>query len=924
MTQRPSPDTTHASYHIWLKDSRGTGLGLKLSNARGSVSGLVLRRSPYPRSTLRVNSGTGQWTDLQPPYGQLTKNIFTGGLGMKDLEADQTKYYFASNVWTCGAGGLMLAPQWFHGKTVWPIKVENVPIPSSTPAWKQLPVYSTIAVKITVGAANLVTAGIRLPIRSTGNPGVMGIYIYDNNATGVDHPGVYISGTAVTANLHLLSSSERNFTFTTPITLTAATKYWVLLYFSNGVTAHDYTEYLELVNASFPASTSPDLTTWTAGATPFSFSLLTTTDIKDAQFVTYQQATYCWMTDSDSAKTVHLFINGDQGMADDNTADLTKLNDATKTGATAWVADQFKGAIVRIYSGPGKDEWRKITANGTNYLTVDRAWNTIHVPATTVYTIIGSPTWTEITGHGLVGVKDATAGENNGILYFAQGSEDLGAGVPVVRKMRARNNAGTWEFNYDADNAGGADLLLSTYDQTAGSVIWRARNGKDNNDVAGAVQPAWATDLVFDTPADITLGSKEQDITGLLRWGNKVGVLCMDRIWALLDSVPDLIGSWESSWDSNTGRRPVLMSSYLVFPKGNNLFRLVGDLLEDFGPESYDGLPRRYSGQYVDLWSEEGGLLAAKRSGSLMQRAYTPTGESGVYMYRSGGWHPVALLDQATGMNAIYRQRLDNKHDMLWMATADTLFYMYMPRAFDYRLDGAFMDDPHMCSDGCILLGKMTAGTESLDKWWSTLNLYGVDLHTTYTNVEVYYRTTEPVPTAAGGWSEQVNSDWTYLGEAYGDISKIIVQVKSKQMWLLIRLVGDGAHTPVVQAVTMDYMARVDSADMWPVSFRLDDMGCELNGEFESVTARQAMDILDEWARDITPLTMTSSMYLSDSKSVVIERPSYQPIALDLSASSEQGREVYLGNMNILESGVELYRKLNKLGSAGSFITGTG
>ncbi len=910
-TNKPTPDTTHASYHLWIRDSKGRALGIKLCNSRGEVDPKVLRRAPYPRSTLRVNSGTGKWTDLQPPYGQLTKNIFLGGMGSKDLEADETKYYFASNLWTCGAGGVMLAPQWYHGKTAWPVKIENVAIPSDAPIWQRLANQTYMAAQITVGASNLVVTGVRLPIRSTGNPANINVQIHSNSSGSPDSPGAAVAGTLVATTVFLLSSSERNFVFTAPVTLTAATKYWIRVYFQDGSTNHDYSEYLELDNASFPTSTSANGVNWTAGHKTFIFSLLTATDILDAQFLQYKQATYCWMTDSDDAKTVHLFVNGDTGQADDNSSNKDRLIDGTKS----WVTNQFAGAIVRIYGGPGKDEWRKVVSNTTTYLVVDRDWVKIHTTATS-YVIIGSPTWTEITGHGLAGVTDAAAGENNGILYFAQGSTNWnGSAVLPIRKMRAYNSSGTWTLEYDADEAGGADLLLSTYDQTKGSVIWRARNGQTNNDVAAAVQPAWATDLVFDSPADITLGSKEQDINGLLRWGNKVGITCIDRLWALLSGVPDMITSWESSWDANTGRRPVLMSSYLVFPKGNNLLRLVGDILEDFGPESFDGLPRRYSGQYVDLWSEEGLLLAAKRSGSLMKRAYEFTGESGVIMYRSGGWHPVAFLDQATGMTAIFRQRRDNKNDLLWMATADSLFYMYMPRAFDYRADGAFMDNLHLSYDGCILLGKWTAGTESLDKWWSTINVYGVDLHTAYTNVEIYYRTSEPKPTSANGYSEQVSGDWTYLGETYADISKIIIQVKSKQIWLMARLIGDGTHTPVLQAITVDYMARVDSADMWPVQFRLDDVGLELNGVEETVTARQAQDLLDEWARDIEPLTMSSTMFLAHAKSVLVERASYQPLTLDLDVAAGQGREVYIGSLNILESGVELYRKGNKLGS---------
>jgi len=88
------PTAHHSSYHIWLVDGDGRGLGLKLVNSSGEVTSTGVKRQSYPRSTLRVNSGEGKWNDLQPPYGQIVKSDFTGGMGSKDLEADSTKYFF--------------------------------------------------------------------------------------------------------------------------------------------------------------------------------------------------------------------------------------------------------------------------------------------------------------------------------------------------------------------------------------------------------------------------------------------------------------------------------------------------------------------------------------------------------------------------------------------------------------------------------------------------------------------------------------------------------------------------------------------------------------------------------------------------------------------------------------------------------------
>ena len=67
------------------------------------------------------------------------------------------------------------------------------------------------------------------------------------------------------------------------------------------------------------------------------------------------------------------------------TATDTTLSDSSKTGATAWVADEQIGYAVYIYDGKGKGQIREITDNTTNQLTV-ADWTTI--PDTTSKYII--------------------------------------------------------------------------------------------------------------------------------------------------------------------------------------------------------------------------------------------------------------------------------------------------------------------------------------------------------------------------------------------------------------------------------------------------------------------------------------------------------------------------------------------------------
>ena len=66
-------------------------------------------------------------------------------------------------------------------------------------------------------------------------------------------------------------------------------------------------------------------------------------------------------------------------------ATSTTLTDTSKTGATAWVEDEYIGYAIYIYSGTGKGQIREITANTTNSVTV-ATWTT--TPDTTSKYII--------------------------------------------------------------------------------------------------------------------------------------------------------------------------------------------------------------------------------------------------------------------------------------------------------------------------------------------------------------------------------------------------------------------------------------------------------------------------------------------------------------------------------------------------------
>ena len=109
-------------------------------------------------------------------------------------------------------------------------------------------------------------------------------------------------------------------------------------------------------------------------------------------FVDYKRTQY--MITQPVAGNSYIYMNGDKGAADDNSAAKSTLIDATK----CWVVNQWIGAKVIITAGPGAEEskpWRDITENDGTTLTVSPAWYVSHTTATE-YAIVNTDKWSVV------------------------------------------------------------------------------------------------------------------------------------------------------------------------------------------------------------------------------------------------------------------------------------------------------------------------------------------------------------------------------------------------------------------------------------------------------------------------------------------------------------------------------------------------
>ena len=256
--------------------------------------------------------------------------------------------------------------------------------------------------------------------------------------------------------------------------VTATTLYHVKVYTSS---ADDTTNYWQVgtdaADTNNLTQASSNGSSWSAASYDLYFRLVDDTDILGGLFFTNQGQLY-FVDRPSGAATPKLYVNGDRGVAT-GTHSATTLQDTTK----AWTTNEWAGSIMLIVDGTNS-EWqapyRTIASNTADTLTFSPALPKAPVSNDTVYVILGSNKWTEITGHGLAVLPTSvtTAGDTT---YFAQGD------FTNMRKMREYVNNAAWTRNF-AEEENRAKLLVTYKHPTKGIMVVKA------NDYNNGGQPA--------------------------------------------------------------------------------------------------------------------------------------------------------------------------------------------------------------------------------------------------------------------------------------------------------------------------------------------------------------------------------------------------------------------------------------------------
>ena len=446
MTIVVSPTTTSPTHHIKLSDG-STELGFILRSGTRIDARAIQRR---PRQN-------GQ-------YSPFTQNDWSGGRGIKDAASDRSRFADSKRAITRHGNTVMVGGQETYATGY---RQAEAYMPGKLTWQSLLTTNRYIAYQVTASASGNRSA-IYLWIRRRGSPtSTLTVELCSNS--GGNPSTVLKTVTVTTSTITDTISQLYEFAFSSVQAVTSTTVYWVKIYTSSADTTTNYWQVgTDAADTNNLTKASSDGTSWSACSYDLYFRMVDDTDLLGGLFFNYKWQTY-FLTRPSGSNAPKLYINGDRGVAT-GTHSTTTLADTSK----AWTTNEWAGSVVYLFSGTASEfqqPYRIITSNTATVLTFP-AFAKAPVSADTVYVILGSNKWTEITSHGLTVMPTGVTTDGE-VVFFAQGDSTK------MRKMREYLSNTTWARSFAEEN-NYATFLGTFRHPTNGLTIFKVNNAGNN------------------------------------------------------------------------------------------------------------------------------------------------------------------------------------------------------------------------------------------------------------------------------------------------------------------------------------------------------------------------------------------------------------------------------------------------------------
>lgn len=876
-----SPTTRRPTNHLSLTDGTNTLL-LTLTDRQGNTDPKGWQKANSPKSALRVTQANEGYGDFELPFSSIVQSNWAGGRGNRDLDTDNTRFYDAHRIDTRKPGEVRAGPSATLGQAFIHETLGSESFSSNfnayTVGWSFTPSQAV--------AVRSVTIKIKCTTWTTFDRSYrLKFYLWDD---GTGAPGAL--RTVATVYPAITSADWIEITIPISSSLSAA-RYWAgLELFTNNGGITKMTTFFYGADTGENIMTYTTVGGWVSGATDSTVSMtLNTSGITGStRFFDYKGMTMA-VTQPQDLTAPRLWVQGYFGVASSNSADKTKLNMASSIGAGVDVTNK----VVKIVGGLGYAEdvnWRVILSNTTTVLTCSPTWNIVH-DGTTIWNVVDTNVWTEVTGHGLsAGDRITDVLVVDDIIYFCRGE-----GTNVRKGQYTSSGWSTWAD----DGTNKFDFMSLIQNDTGDNLVWGAKSSASS--VAESDKVAFGSPLVFRTA--LVCGDTSSRITNMI--GAKVGntgqvpvvfketgfgAVAGGNISTAEDTVPkvfDWLRQFPEVRDSNNGKTAITHDVYLWFSLLEGIERYYDGRLDDIGPNRDEGLPAERRGTVSVLIEYASRVYAAIDGGQY--------GYSCILEHNGIGWHEMyrspGLNQPIRGMGIQVIPGLD-RSDRLWFSSGEDIYWMPLSLNPGQQQDYTYAqgtgdgvdEDPH------FITSWINGPYKDLACYWHSVTLFtkGLVLSTQYTVIMVHYQLDNDTTwTAIQGATPFATSPVQEL-----QIGSYNITGKRIRFKVMFRSNKDTTTTAVLYALRVNAVTRVKPKGVWNFTCTMSDgHTSDLNGDLSTKmpdgttpkTVDAMLDILEAWQDGSTypaPLTAVGMHGYFGTKYGFVDMVSVTPLAM--------------------------------------------
>lgn len=603
--------TNRENYHVTFTASDDTEVGIILCTNNGRPDIRAINEQNPNRLSIKMSQGGTMHSDYEPPYTVTEQRDMSGGRAWKYHERDKTRFLDSMNVDTSRAENIHLAPRARY--TLGPRSgCQAVPGGINWVTFENNE-YLAIPFRPRVG---FTLTEITLWVRHHGESENLIFEIHDDH--GGEPNSKLGDGEVLSKDTDSVYGFPTMGELDTPFDVIPGDRYWLVV--KGSYEADRYWE-IGTFNTS-DALQSSDGSTWTSTSRGVYFRAMDAGDDGIPHFFEYKGALFVLMSYdvgwdyTTSEKPSRLFINGDQGVLTDGAKGY--VEDDSK----AWYPDEHKGAYMVLWKGfasTADPRYAKISTNTSKRLTLETDLMLAPNVDTDahIYNILGSETWSELTGHDMRGaVTDVLS--TNGLVYICMGDYE-----PAQRMRRYLNSIGNWETEF-TEEPWSYSYIANAPNSNGIRKIWVANHHVPSQVWSEGIVKAWGNQSV--DPLDIgnenlvANGDCEEDTT----WtkvgdpdvhqqesGNKV--YSGDGDWRVEGAADGEGSSQDITTEADVTYEVVAHVRVSDAPTGGRVELRLGGSVVDASPRGYEG------GKNKDEWITLAGYHVATGTSTTLE-----------------------------------------------------------------------------------------------------------------------------------------------------------------------------------------------------------------------------------------------------------------------------------------------------------------